>query len=129
MMTPTLVRVAMPMLKKMAVIRIRAASALAFFCTTVAALGAEPVHLYRMKVEIYWNDYWGQLLSSSGDPKIAITGSGKTAGFDGIVTLNCQNGLYAWQTWEGALDGWRNEDGEPPLPPQVMTTAFVKFCR
>src|SRR5688500_14522248 len=95
---------------------------------TASAQSAEKVHLYRMPVEIYWNDYFGQVLEPGPSPTVWITGEGKTAGFDGIVSLNCENGLYSWKTFEGFWHGWGGEEGDPPLPTQVMTVAFKKFC-
>lgn len=52
------------------------------------------IYLYREPVEAWWNDWVGKELSRG---KVHISGAGKTAMFEGIIQLNCQNASgYTW---------------------------------
>lgn len=81
-------------------------------------------HLYREKVEIYWNDWRGVRTSdgSLGSADVYVEGSGKTAQFDGVVSFNCQNGKHYWKV---------ASQTEPDIyvPRGAIDAARRAFCR
>lgn len=86
------------------------------------------VFLYREKVEIYWNDWTAKQLSGS---KIYIAGEGKTAGFEGIVSLNCDSASgYSWITASNDRRrlGISEAEIKEAVPIQALSSAFTLFC-
>lgn len=69
------------------------------------------VLLYREPVEIYWNDWTGHPLVSIDElptkeqVDVVIYGTGKTVSFNGVVSMNCnEGGGHYWLTasqWNG----------------------------
>ncbi len=86
------------------------------------------VFLYREPVEIYWNDWKGKKLSGS---QAYISGEGKTANFEGIVSLNCDSGSgYSWITASNSRQhlGMSETEVSRVVPIQAISAAFTEFC-
>lgn len=86
------------------------------------------VFLYREPIEIYWNDWAGKHLSRE---KVYISGEGKTANFNGIMELNCENASsYSWVPTSNSCGrlGMTESELNKEVPSQVISAAFEEFC-
>lgn len=95
------------------------------------------IFLHREPIEIYWTDWIGYPLmtksaAATGQARLTVIGEGKAASFTGVLSINCANGKYYWET---ATNGVENL---PPanerlinevVPRQVIKNATRLLCR
>ena len=95
------------------------------------------IFLHREPIEIYWTDWIGFPLmtksaAATGQARLTVIGEGKAASFTGVLSINCTNGKYYWET---ATNGIENL---PPsnerlinevVPRQVIKNATRLLCR
>lgn len=83
--------------------------------------------LYRERVEMYWNDWLAYPLTGrkgpyTGQVNLTISGEGKTTSFNGVLSINCQNGRYFWK---GHIPQYAVDE----VPNAVYKSAVSLFCR
>lgn len=94
------------------------------------------VFLYREPVERYWNDWVAyplmarERLPTAGQAELSVRGQGKTADFNGTLSINCENGKHYWKGAEN-LGNALTEDAalEEAVPAQAIASAARLFCR
>ena len=97
-------------------------------CPKVGSLTNGGVFLYRERVEMYWNDWIAYPLAdmhslpSFGQVDLTIRGEGKTTSFDGVLSINCENGKHFWK---GEVPRYAVEE----VPNEVYKNAVSLFCR
>ncbi len=94
------------------------------------------LYLYREPIEMYWNDWIAyplldsKRLPSHDQVEALIKAEGKTAGFYGVLSINCNNGKYYW---EGTPSNFQDVLSEASIksvvPQQVIDNAISLFCK
>ncbi len=86
------------------------------------------IFLHRESVEMYWDDWVAypmldrKDLPSNGQVTLAINGEGKSVNFNGILSINCENGQNYWEA--------ANADApEEHIPVAVNNNAVSLFCK
>ena len=84
--------------------------------------------LYREPVDMYWNNWTGVKLP---ERNAYISGFGKSAQFDGIISLNCNDAKHSWITASNsAIETCMTESEiNQIVPPQTISAAFRAFCK
>jgi hypothetical protein len=88
--------------------------------------------IYREKVEAYWNDWSGlKVGGEDGDqPSVHIRGEGKTADFEGVLSLNCSSGSgYLWKTASNFSKNLNEAAITEIVPLDVLAGAKKLFCK
>jgi hypothetical protein len=89
------------------------------------------LHLFREKVEIYWNDWSGVRVSGrkGGQVDVHVRAEGKTEDSDGTLSINCQSGSgYSWRTAASFGKPLSEGDINRAVPIQVVANAKKLFC-
>jgi hypothetical protein len=92
--------------------------------------GDNRIFLYREPVAIgYWNNWSGVALivDRFGSVDVNIRGEGKSASFDGNISINCRNGKFYWTavpkdktlTWTSVSE----------IPDVVVQNTYKIFCK
>ena len=93
------------------------------------------VFLYREDVEIFWNDWIAYPLSDRSNLptpyqlKMTIVGEGKTVGFIGNISINCENGRYFWRSavnWDTYITD--EEILAETIPEEVILGSISLLC-
>jgi hypothetical protein len=94
------------------------------------------LYLYREPIEMYWNDWVAyplldrKTLPSHDQVEALIKADGKTTGFYGVLSINCNNGKYYW---EGTPSNFQDPLDETKIksvvPQQVVDNAISLFCK
>jgi hypothetical protein len=89
--------------------------------------------LYREPVEMYWNDWFGTLINNESDQAdVAIVAEGKTSDFTGVISMNCENGLYFWLTASLWRENVMNREGyltrADTVPEAVIAAVRYRYC-
>ena len=94
------------------------------------------LYLYRESIEMYWNDWVAyplldrKRLPSLDQVEALIKADGKTAGFYGVLSINCNNGKYYWEgTPSNFGDALNETDIKSVVPQQVVDNAISLFCK
>ncbi len=86
---------------------------------------------------VYFNQWYGKSIYDIenksyfiGDPRVFIKGEGKTVGFEGVISFNCEaGGGHYWiggREWSAMLT---DQDAfDRAVPPRVIYTAKGMFC-
>jgi hypothetical protein len=87
------------------------------------------IYLCREPVESYWND-WYAVLPSSGQTELQIKSEGKTSGFSGNLTIDCESGQTSWSDASNFDEPLGSENEISDLvPSQVMVYAKRQACK
>lgn len=86
------------------------------------------IYLYREPVEMYWNDWRGVAVNhlTTGQAEVYIEGVGKTAQFEGVLSINCSNGMNYWAAVGRIDEGYAQEPSA--VPDLVIKRAVKIFC-
>ena len=94
------------------------------------------VYLYREPIEMYWNDWTAyplmdrKSLPSTDQVEALIKAEGKTAGFFGVLSINCNSNKYFWDGTPSNFGDALNETTvKDVVPQQVITNAITLFCK
>jgi len=91
-------------------------------------------HLYREKIEIYWNDWWGipavdfEPPVGSDELRIEIVGEGKTVDFIGALSMNCMDDKMYWASGANFGDELLGNEIDRYVPLEVKLRARERFC-
>lgn len=93
------------------------------------AVQVNQTRLYREPVEMYWNDWFGTLIRNDlGQAYVAIEGAGKSVGFFGIISMNCENGRYTWEGARWFIENAINAKGDL-IDPDIVPSAVIAEVR
>ncbi len=99
----------------------------------IGAASEGGIYLFKERVERYWNDWRAYPLASKmkeGQPELAIRGEGKTTGFIGFLSINCENGKFYWlaaANYHKTIV--KEKEIAEIVPAQVISNATKLFCR
>jgi len=91
--------------------------------------GEGGVFLFEEKVEgVYGNNRWGKPLGPIPDRfiKIKVTAEGKTAEFDGVLSLDCR--MASGHRWTAASNFRGSVNADEIVPREVPVNARKFFC-
>lgn len=86
------------------------------------------VFLHREPVEMYWDDWVAypmmdrKDLPSDGQVILAINGEGKSVNFNGILSINCEDGQNYWEAANA-------DTPDEHIPVAVKNNAVSLFCK
>ena len=89
------------------------------------------VFLFEEKLEHPYSNGWSGMLGKSeyGEADVYINSTGKSADFDGILSINCTGSNHTWKAagigGENANPNWVKET----VPREVFARARKAFCK
>lgn len=95
------------------------------------ALGAyqDGVFLYEDPVEGVYSNFWtAYLMRMDPSPHLTVRGEGKTVEFSGVITLNCENGRYLWETGSDFGTPIAKAEIDDYVPQPVHRAMYRIFC-